>query len=159
MMVRLYDYDVPAANDAERVPSLRAVLQPLPVEERRVVLAGLFKPERIPGTMERLTTLVEDVDVSFENALITLDNATRSRRFVAIDEAKEILDRWLPPSAIAGEREWDVARLLEPYGDGTFHGKLLKRTRKQLRSVSGRDALMVPFLFRRSWPAPGTAAQ
>ena len=158
MMVRLFDYDVPSANDAEGVPSLRAVLQPLPVEERRVVLAGLFKPERIPGTMERLTTLVEDVDVSFENALITLDNATRSRRFVAIDEAKEILDRWLPPSVIAGEREWDVARLLEPYGDGTFHGKLLKRTRKQLRSVSGRDALMVPFLFRRSWPAPGRAA-
>ena len=122
------------------------------------MLAGLFKPERITGTMERLTTLVEDVDVSFENALITLDNATRSRRFVAIDEAKEILDRWLPPSVIAGEREWDVARLLEPYGDGTFHGKLLKRTRKQLRSVSGRDALMVPFLFRRSWPAPERAA-
>ncbi len=157
MMVRLYDYDVPAANVAEGIPSLRAVLQPLPMEERRVILAGLFKPERIPGTMERLTTLVEDVDVSFENALITLDNATRSRRFVAIDEAKAILDRWLPPTAIAGEREWDVARLLEPYGDGTFHGKLLKRTRKQLRSVSGREALMVPFLFRRSWPAPGAA--
>ena len=104
--------------------------------------------------MERLTTLIEDVDVSFENLVITLDNAARSRRFVAIDEAKAILDRWVPPSAIAGEREWDVARLLEPYGDGTFHGKLLKRTRKQLRSVSGREALTVPFLFRRSWPAP-----
>ncbi|MEP7081831.1 MAG: hypothetical protein ABI841_02515, partial [Chloroflexota bacterium] len=129
MMVRLYDYDVPAANEAEGVPSLRAVLEPLPVEERRVVLAGLFKPERIPGTMERLTTLVEDVDASFENMLITLDNSARSRRFVGIDEAKAILDRWLPPTAIAGEREWDVARLLEPYGDGTFHGKLLKRTR------------------------------
>ena len=154
MMVRLYDYDVPAANATEGIPSLRAVLEPLPMEERRVILAGLFKPERIPGTMERLTTLVEDVDASFENMLITLDNAGRSRRFVAIDEAKAILDRWLPPVAIAGEREWDVARLLEPYGDGTFHGKLLKRTRKQLRSVSGREALMVPFLFRRSWPAP-----
>ena len=85
------------------------------------------------------------------NALITLDNAARSRRFVGIDEAKAILDRWLPESAVAGIREWDVARLLEPYGDGSFHGKLLKRTRKQLRSVSSREALTVPFLFRRSW--------
>jgi len=154
MMVRLYDYDIPAANADDGVPSLREMLAPLPVDERRVILTGLFKPERIPGTMERLTTLIEDVDVSFDNLLITLDNAARSRRFVAIDEAKAILDRWVPPSAIAGEREWDVARLLEPYGDGTFHGKLLKRTRKQLRSVSGREALTVPFLFRRSWPAP-----
>lgn len=159
MMVRLYDYDLPPANESEGVPSLRAVLEPLSVEERRIILTGLFKPERIPGTMERLTTLVEDVDVSFENLLITLDNATRSRRFVAIDEAKALLDRWLPPSAIAGEREWDVARLLEPYGDGSFHGKLLKRTRKQLRSVSGREALTVPFLFRRTWPAPGAARE
>lgn len=154
MMVRLYDYDVPPVSADEGVPSLREMLEPLPVDERRVILTGLFKPERIPGTMERLSTLVEDVDLSFENLLITLDNAARSRRFVAIDEAKAILDRWLPPSAIAGEREWDVARLLEPYGDGTYHGKLLKRTRKQLRSVSGREALTVPFLFRRSWPAP-----
>lgn len=154
MMVRLYDYDIPAANADDGVPSLREKLAPLPVDERRVILTGLFKPERIPGTMERLTTLIEDVDVSFENLVITLDNAARSRRFVAIDEAKAILDRWVPPSAIVGEREWDVARLLEPYGDGTFHGKLLKRTRKQLRSVSGREALTVPFLFRRSWPAP-----
>ena len=154
MMVRLYDYDVPAASTDDGVPSLREKLAPLPVDERRVILTGLFKPERIPGTMERLTTLIEDVDVSFDNLLITLDNAARSRRFVAIDEAKAILDRWVPPSAVVGEREWDVARLLEPYGDGTFHGKLLKRTRKQLRSVSGREALTVPFLFRRSWPAP-----
>ena len=153
MNVRLYDYEVPAA-DADpggRVPSLRPLLENLTTDERRAILTGLFKPERIPGTMERLTTLVEDVDVSFENALITLDNATRSRRFVAIDEAKAILDRWLPASAVAGVREWDVARLLEPYGDGSFHGKLLKRTRKQLRSVSSREALTVPFLFRRSW--------
>lgn len=154
MMVRLYDYNVPPATAAEGVPSLRRMLEPLSMEERRVILTGLFKPERIPGTMERLTTLVEDVDVSFDNLLITLDNAGRSRRFVAIDEAKAIFDRWLPPSAVVAEREWDVARLLEPYGDGTFHGKLLKRTRKQLRSVSGREALTVPFLFRRSWPAP-----
>jgi hypothetical protein len=151
MMVRLYDYDVPPAGGD--VPSLRPLLDALPTDERRILLTGLFKPERMPGTMERLTTLVEDVDVSFENALVTLDNAARPRRFVAIDEAKTILDRWLPESAIAGVREWDVARLLEPYGDGTYHGKLLKRTRKQLRSVSSREALTVPFLFRRTWGA------
>jgi hypothetical protein len=153
MNVRLYDYDVPAADADAGIPSLRPVLETLNATERRAILTGLFKPERMPGTMERLTTLVEDVDLSFANALITLDNATRSRRFVAIDEAKAILDRWLPDSAVAGIREWDVARLLEPYGDGSFHGKLLKRTRKQLRSVSSREALTVPFLFRRSWAA------
>ena len=151
MMVRLYDYDVPASDAEGGMPSLRPLLETLDVAERRVILTGLFKPERMPGTMERLTTLVEEVDISFANAVITLDNATRSRRFVAIDEAKVILDRWLPESAVAGIREWDVARLLEPYGDGSFHGKLLKRTRKQLRSVSSREALTVPFLFRRSW--------
>ena len=151
MMVRLYDYDVPAADPEAGVPSLRPLLEQLDATERRALLTGLFKPERIPGTMERLTTLVEDVDVSFANAMITLDNAARPRRFVAIDEARAILDRWLPESAVAGVREWDVARLLEPYGDGSFHGKLLKRTRKQLRSVSSREALTVPFLFRRSW--------
>jgi hypothetical protein len=151
MMVRLYDYDVPAADPAAGIPALRPLLEWLGTDERRVILTGLFKPERMPGTMERLATLVEDVDVSFANAIITLDNTTRSRRFVAIDEAKAILDRWLPDTAVAGIREWDVARLLEPYGDGTYHGKLLKRTRKQLRSVSSRDALVTPFLFRRSW--------
>jgi hypothetical protein len=151
MMVRLYDYDVPAAG--EDVPSLRPLLETLGTDERRVILTGLFKPERMPGTMERLTTLVEDVDASFANALVTLDNAARARRFVAIDEAKAILDRWVPASAVAGIREWDVARLLEPYGDGSYHGKLLKRTRKQLRSVSSREALTVPFLFRRTWGA------
>ncbi len=154
MMIRLYDYDVPAADADAAIPSLRPLLEALGTDERRTILTGLFKPERIPGTMERLTTLVEDVDVSFENALITLDNEKRNRRFVAIDEAKAILDRWLPPSAVADEREWDVARLLEPYGDGTYHGKLLKRTRRQLRSVSNRDALRTPFLFRRTWAAP-----
>ena len=153
-MTRLYDYDVPAADAEAGIPSLRPLLEELGPEDRRAILTGLFKPERIPGTMERLTTLVEDVDLSFENALITLDNAARSRRFVAIDEAKAILDRWLPPSTVGAEREWDVARLLEPYGDGTYHGKLLKRTRKQLRSVSSRDALRTPFLFRRTWGAP-----
>ena len=158
MMVHLYDYDVPAADAEAGMPSLREMLEPLHERERRAMLTGLFKPERIPGTMERLTTLVEDLELSYANLLITLDNAARSRRFVAIDEAKAILDRWLPPTAIVGEREWDVARLLEPYGDGTFHGKLLKRTRKQLRSVSGREALTVPFLFRRTWPAPESAA-
>jgi hypothetical protein len=153
MMVRLYDYDVPAADADTGIPSLRPLLSELGTEERRAILTGLFKPERIPGTMERLSTLVEDVDASFENALITLDNEKRARRFVAIDEAKAILDRWLPPSVVTDVREWDVARLHEPYGDGTYHGKLLKRTRKQLRSVSSRDALTVPFLFRRSWPS------
>lgn len=151
MMVRLYDYDVPAADADSGLPSLRPLLESLGEGERRALLTGLFKPERMPGTMERLTTLVEDVDTSFANALVTLDNEKRSRRFVAIDEAKAILDRWLPESAVAGVREWDVARLLEPYGDGTYHGKLLKRTRKQLRSVSSREALTVPFLFRRTW--------
>jgi hypothetical protein len=105
----------------------------------------------MPGTMERLTTLVEDVDVSFANALVTLDNAGRSRRFVAIDEAKAVLDRYLPATAIAGTHDWDVARLHEPYGDGSYHGKLLKRVRKQLRSVSNREALLTPFLLRREW--------
>ena len=155
MMVRLYDYDVPAADADAGIPDLRPRLEELGPDERRTILTGLFKPERMPGTMERLTTLVEDVDVSFANALVTLDNSARPREFVAIDEAKEILDRWLPESAIAGVREWDVARLLEPYGDGTYHGKLLRRTRKQLRSVSGREALTTPFLFRRTWGAAG----
>jgi hypothetical protein len=153
MMVRLYDYDVPAADAESGTPSLRPLLEALDTSERRTLLTGLFKPERMPGTMERLTTLVEDVDTSFANALVTLDNEKRPRRFVAIDEAKAILDRWLPESVVAGVREWDVARLLEPYGDGTYHGKLLKRTRKQLRSVSSREALTVPFLFRRTWGA------
>src|SRR5919106_1634631 len=151
MMVRLYDYDVPAADPGAGIPALRPRLESLDAADRRAILTGLFKPERMPGTMERLTTLVEDLDVSFENALVTLDNSGRPRRFVAIDEAKAILDRWLPESAVAGVREWDVARLLEPYGDGTYHGKLLKRTRKQLRSVSSREALTTPFLFRRWW--------
>ena len=151
MMVHLYDYEVPPADPADGVPALRAELDALPIDERKALLTGLFKQERIPGTMERLSTMVEDVDASFADLLTLLDNETRPRRFVAIDEAKAVLDRWLPPSAVAGERDWDVARLLEPYGDGTYHGKLLKRTRKQLRSVSNREALTTPFLFRRSW--------
>ena len=144
---------MPGADASAGIPALRPLLESLDAAGRRAILTGLFKPERMPGTMERLTTLVEDLDASFENALVTLDNAGRSRRFVAIDEAKTILDRWLPESAVAGEREWDVARLLEPYGDGSYHGKLLKRTRKQLRSVSSREALTTPFLFRRTWSA------
>ena len=152
-MVRLYDYEVPAADADAGVPSLRPLLETLAADDRRTLLTGLFKPERMPGTMERLTTLVEDVDASFVNALVTLDNEKRPRRFVAIDEAKALLDRWLPESTVSGVREWDVARLLEPYGDGSYHGKLLKRTRKQLRSVSSREALTVPFLFRRTWSA------
>jgi len=151
MMVHLYDYDVPAADPAHDVPSLRPPLAELTLADRKALLTGLFKPERMPGTMERLSTLVADVDTAFADLLALLDNATRPRRFVAIDEAKAVLDRYLPPSVIAGTHDWDVARLLEPYGDGTYHGKLLKRTRKQLRSVSTRDALTTPFLFRRSW--------
>jgi hypothetical protein len=151
MMVRLYDYEVPAADPGAGIPNLRAALEDLPTPERKALLTGLFRPERIPGTMERLSTLVDDVDTSFADLLTLLDNATRGRQFVAIDEARAILDRYLPASVITGEREWDVARLHEPYGDGTYHGKLLKRVRKQLRSVSNREALTTPFLFRRSW--------
>jgi hypothetical protein len=150
-MVHLTDYAVPVADAALGVPDMRESLADLGPAERRTLLAGLFKPERMPGTMERFSTLVEDVDVSFADLLTLLDNATRARRFVAIDEAKAILDRYLPGTAIAGTHDWDVARLLEPYGDGTYHGKLLKRTRKQLRSVSNREALLTPFLFRRTW--------
>lgn len=153
MMVHLTDYEVPVADAAAGVPNLRETLAGLPTDERKLLLGGLFKNERIPGTMERLSTLVEDVDVSFADLLAVVDNGARKRSFVAIDEAKAILDRYLPESAIAGTHDWDVARLHEPYGDGTYHGKLLKRTRKQLRSVSNREALLTPFLFRRSWAA------
>lgn len=153
MMVHLFDYAVPPADAAAGVPNLREALADLPTAERKALLTGLFKPERVPGTMERLSTLVDDVDVSFADLLTVLDNGARKRTFVAIDEAKTILDRYLPESAIAGTHDWDVARLHEPYGDGTYHGKLLKRTRKQLRSVSSREALTTPFLFRRTWAA------
>jgi hypothetical protein len=101
--------------------------------------------------MERLSTLVTDLDASYADLLILLDNSARPRRFVAIDEAKTVLDRYLPPAAVAGTHDWDVARLHEPYGDGTYHGKLLKRVRKQLRSVGTREALTTPFLLRREW--------
>ena len=153
MMVHLFDYVVPPADAAAGVPNLREALAELPTAERKALLTGLFKPERVPGTMERLSTLVEDVEVSFADLLVVLDNGARKRSFVAIEEAKTILDRYLPESAIAGTHDWDVARLHEPYGDGTYHGKLLKRTRKQLRSVSNREALTTPFLFRRTWAA------
>jgi hypothetical protein len=151
MMVHLYDYDVPAADSASGVPNLREALAELGDEDRKALLGGLFKPERMPGTMERLSTLVADLDASFADLLALLDNESRARRFVAIDEAKAVLDRYLPASALAGTHDWDVARLHEPYGDGTYHGKLLKRVRKQLRSVSSRDALTTPFLLRREW--------
>jgi hypothetical protein len=149
MMVHLYDYEVPVAGDG--VPSLRDALADLGDEDRKALLGGLFRQERMPGTMERLSTLVTDLDASFGDLLTLLDNAARPRRFVAIDEAKEVLDRYLPPTAIAGTHDWDVARLHEPYGDGTYHGKLLKRVRKQLRSVGTREALTTPFLLRREW--------
>ena len=151
MMVHLYDYDVPAADPASGVPNLREALAALGDEDRKTLLGGLFKPERMPGTMERLSTLVADLEVSFAELLTLLDNGTRARRFVAIDEAKTVLDRYLPESAVAGTHDWDVARLHEPYGDGSYHGKLLKRVRKQLRSVSNRQALTTPFLLRREW--------
>jgi hypothetical protein len=148
-MVHLYDYDVPVAGDG--VPFLREAIADLGEEDRKALLGGLFKQERMPGTMERLSTLVTDLDASFGDLLTLLDNSARPRRFVAIDEAKEVLDRYLPPTAIAGTHDWDVARLHEPYGDGTYHGKLLKRVRKQLRSVGTREALTTPFLLRREW--------
>jgi hypothetical protein len=151
MMVHLYDYAVPIADAASGVPNLRESLSGLDDEDRKALLGGLFKVERMPGTMERLSTLVTDLEASFGDLLTLLDNATRVRRFVAIDEAKAVLDRYLPESAISGTHDWDVARLHEPYGDGSYHGKLLKRVRKQLRSVSSRDALVTPFLLRREW--------
>lgn len=150
-MVHLYDYAVPVADAAAGVPNLRESLAGLDVEERKALLGGLFKVERMPGTMERLSTLVTDLEASFGDLLTLLDNSARERRFVAIDEAKAVLDRFLPESAVAGTHDWDVARLHEPYGDGSYHGKLLKRVRKQLRSVSSREALVTPFLLRREW--------
>jgi len=151
MMVHLYDYAVPVADGASGVPNLRESLASLDDEDRKALLGGLFKVERMPGTMERLSTLVTDLEASFGDLLTLLDNTTRVRRFVAIDEAKAVLDRYLPESAIAGTHDWDVARLHEPYGDGSYHGKLLKRVRKQLRSVGSREALTTPFLLRREW--------
>ena len=64
MMVHLTDYAVPVADPALGVPDMRESLAGLGPAERRTLLAGLFKPERMPGTMERLSTLVEDVDVA-----------------------------------------------------------------------------------------------
>lgn len=151
MMVHLYDYEVPAFDEEAGVPNLRWVLADLDDEDRKALLGGLFKPERMPGTMERLSTLVADLAIAFGDLLSLLDNGSRARRFVAIDEAKAVLDQFLPASAVAGTHDWDVARLHEPYGDGTYHGKLLKRVRKQLRSVSNREALTTPFLLRREW--------
>jgi hypothetical protein len=151
MMVHLYDYELPVADDSAGIPNLATAIANLPDEDRKALLGGLFKQERMPGTMERLSTLVTDLDASFRDLLTLLDNGARARRFVAIDEAKSILDRYLPPTVIAGTHDWDVARLHEPYGDGSYHGKLLKRVRKQLRSVSSREALTTPFLLRREW--------
>jgi hypothetical protein len=151
MMVHLYDYEVPAADDAAGIPNLAKAIADLGDEDRKALLGGLFRQERMPGTMERLSTLVTDLEASFRDLLTLLDNGSRARRFVAIDEAKAVLDRFLPATAIAGTHDWDVARLHEPYGDGSYHGKLLKRVRKQLRSVSTRDALTTPFLLRREW--------
>jgi hypothetical protein len=153
MMVHLYDYEVPVADPSAGVPNLREALTEVTAADRKALLGGLFKTERMPGTMERLSTLVADLDVSFADLLTVLDNEARVRKFVAIDESKTVLDRYLPATAIAGTHDWDVARLHEPYGDGTYHGRLLKRVRKQLRSVSNREALTTPFLLRREWAA------
>jgi hypothetical protein len=151
MMVHLYDYALPAADAALGIPILSAALASLDDKDRKALLGGLFKQERMPGTMERLSTLVTDLDASFRDLLVLLDNSSRARHFVAIDEAKTVLDRFLPATAVSGTHDWDVARLHEPYGDGTYHGKLLKRVRKQLRSVGSREALTTPFLLRREW--------
>lgn len=153
MMVHCYDYLVPRADPAAGVPSLREALEDLPADERKTLLSALFRPERMPGSMERISTLVADVDVSFGDLLTVLDNTRKERRFVAIDEAKAILDRVLPASSLVGTHDWDVARLHEPYGDGSYHGRLLKRVRNQLRSVSSREALTTPFLLRKEWRA------
>ena len=152
-MVHLYDYAVPVADAAAGIPVLPEALADLGAADRKALLSGLFRPERMPGTMERLSTLVADLDASFADLLTVLDNSRRQRRFVAIDEAKAVLDRFLPVTTVAGTRDWDVARLHEPYGDGSYHGRLLKRVRRQLRSVSSRDALTTPFLLRREWRA------
>ena len=152
MMVRLYDYEVPVADPPAGIPAVPDALARLEAGDRKALITGLFKRENVPGTMERLSTLVRDVDVAFADLLVLLDNRQRPRRFVAIDEAKKILDGCgLDDRVISATREWDVARLLEPYGDGSYHGRLLKRTRKQLRSVSDRAALTTPFLYRREW--------
>src|SRR5687767_2700266 len=102
MMVHLYDYEVPVADPPAGVPNLREALAGLADEDRKTLLGGLFKQERMPGTMERLSTLVADLAASFDDLLTLLDNGARPRRFVAIDEAKAILDRYLPGSVVAG---------------------------------------------------------
>ena len=50
-MVHLYDYEVPVADPAAGVPNLRESLADLDDDDRKALLGGLFKPERMPGTM------------------------------------------------------------------------------------------------------------
>ena len=50
MMVHLYDYEIPVADPAVAVPSLRDALADLGEEDRKALLGGLFKQERMPGT-------------------------------------------------------------------------------------------------------------
>ena len=69
MMVHLYDYELPIADPAAGVPNLRAALVELGPDDRKALLGGLFKTERMPGTMERLSTLVADLDASFGDLL------------------------------------------------------------------------------------------
>ena len=54
MMVHLYDYEVPVADAAASIPNLREAIANLDDEDRKALLGGLFKQERMPGTMERL---------------------------------------------------------------------------------------------------------
>ena len=61
---------------------MRNAIAELNDEDRKALLGGLFKQERMPGTMERLSTLVTDLDASFADLLTLLDNAARPRRFV-----------------------------------------------------------------------------
>ena len=94
--------------------------------------------------MERLTTLVVDVDASFGDLL---DHPGHGRG-APIRGHRRRPDRSIGVSrspAISGTREWDVAALHEPYGDGTYHGRLLKRVQKHsARWGQGRRDPAVP---------------
>jgi len=89
MMVRLYDYLVPVADESGEWPNLRSALADLPTGERKVLLTSLFKPERMPGSMERLTTLVVDVDVSFGDLLTVLAEAGEQ----ILSDAKQVAQK------------------------------------------------------------------
>ena len=133
------------------MPNLRESLAGLDDEDRKALLGGLFKVERMPGTMERLSTLVTDLEASFGDLLTLLDNSARVRRFVAIDEAKAVLDRYLPESAIAGH-----PRLGRRAPARALRRRLLPRQAAEAGAQaaaqrSSREALVTPFLLRREW--------